>query len=157
MDITFTCPNCRQELEVDADGAGTQIECPECGHELTIPEPTPVNIKVLPVTATAAGAQAKTQLTLPKRAKPAQVTIEKPRASLELEAKGATKKLLVKCLRHGDHVQNGKDNFEQAASEFLQKVGDANLVGMHPIQYSHVDLASGHTVSDYGLLVVYRG
>src|SRR3569833_178487 len=39
MDIIFNCPNCEQELEVDASGAGSEIECPSCEETITIPQP----------------------------------------------------------------------------------------------------------------------
>ncbi|HSH94308.1 MAG TPA: MoxR family ATPase [Roseimicrobium sp.] len=37
MDITFKCPVCRQDLAVDAAGAGTAISCPSCTRSITIP------------------------------------------------------------------------------------------------------------------------
>ena len=47
MDVTFICPNCKQELEADTSLAGTQIQCPSCGNALTIPEPDVQNVKVV--------------------------------------------------------------------------------------------------------------
>src|ERR1041385_14049 len=38
MDIIFNCPECEQELEVDAAGAGSEIECPSCGETILIPQ-----------------------------------------------------------------------------------------------------------------------
>jgi TPR repeat protein/DNA-directed RNA polymerase subunit RPC12/RpoP len=37
-DIKFSCNHCGQNLEVEIAGAGMQIECPECGAQLVIPE-----------------------------------------------------------------------------------------------------------------------
>jgi hypothetical protein len=37
MDISFTCDNCGQKLEVDESGAGMTIPCPTCEQVLTIP------------------------------------------------------------------------------------------------------------------------
>ncbi|HEV7925836.1 MAG TPA: hypothetical protein VGR14_10790, partial [Verrucomicrobiae bacterium] len=37
MDISFKCPICEQELEVDASGAGSTIECPSCSNSITVP------------------------------------------------------------------------------------------------------------------------
>ena len=36
-DIKFNCNHCGQSLEVEIEGAGMQIECPECGALLVIP------------------------------------------------------------------------------------------------------------------------
>ena len=41
MLITFTCPKCKASLEIEADAAGTQIECPECHTALTVPKKGP--------------------------------------------------------------------------------------------------------------------
>ncbi len=37
-DILFNCSNCQTELVVDAEGAGLEIECPNCGTALIIPD-----------------------------------------------------------------------------------------------------------------------
>ena len=37
MDITFSCSNCGQQLEVEESGAGLAVPCPKCGKSLTIP------------------------------------------------------------------------------------------------------------------------
>jgi len=39
MDVIFNCPNCEQELEVEASAAGTEIQCPTCNTVLVIPSP----------------------------------------------------------------------------------------------------------------------
>ena len=38
MEIIFNCPNCGQELSVDAEGAGTELPCPTCSETITVPE-----------------------------------------------------------------------------------------------------------------------
>src|SRR5882672_4592476 len=37
MDITFSCSNCDQKLIVDELGAGTSIDCPQCGKPVYVP------------------------------------------------------------------------------------------------------------------------
>ena len=37
MEITFSCTNCHQELEVGAEAIGTPVECPTCHTALTVP------------------------------------------------------------------------------------------------------------------------
>lgn len=35
--ISFSCPSCKQTLEVDERGAGLIVPCPTCGKQVTIP------------------------------------------------------------------------------------------------------------------------
>jgi hypothetical protein len=35
--ITFSCPSCKQTLEVEERGAGLMIPCPTCSKQITIP------------------------------------------------------------------------------------------------------------------------
>lgn len=37
MDVTFSCINCGQRIEVDEAGAGLEVQCPQCGQSLTVP------------------------------------------------------------------------------------------------------------------------
>ena len=63
MDVTFVCPSCRQELEADAALAGTQINCPSCGHTITIPEVDPTTVKVInPIASSAAATNGEVTL-----------------------------------------------------------------------------------------------
>jgi hypothetical protein len=39
----------------------------------------------------------------------------------------------------------------------LQKVGEPNIVSIQPFVYTHMELASRQWISDYGILVVYKG
>lgn len=156
MDLVFTCPNCRQELEVDSSGAGTEIDCPECGLAITIPDPTPQNIRATPISATAAGHQER-HFSVPTSKRPIQVKIEKPRQPLEAAAKEGEKQLCVKCIRHHECVEGGRDRFDESVALILRSVGENNLVRISPIHYSFVDKASGNLLTDYGVLIVYRG
>jgi DNA-directed RNA polymerase subunit RPC12/RpoP len=56
MDISFKCPICDQELEVDASGAGSTIECPSCSNSITVPNPDPSTVALLAPPPRAAGA-----------------------------------------------------------------------------------------------------
>ncbi len=38
-DIVFDCPNCGKSLAIDYRGAGLNIECTDCGEEVTVPIP----------------------------------------------------------------------------------------------------------------------
>lgn len=37
-DILFECPRCGKSLEIDARGAGHMVSCPDCHHEIQVPE-----------------------------------------------------------------------------------------------------------------------
>src|SRR6266850_1927307 len=47
--ISFSCPSCKQTLEVEERGAGLIVPCPTCGKQVTIPW------KVKPVVVKPAG------------------------------------------------------------------------------------------------------
>ncbi|HEY6166589.1 MAG TPA: hypothetical protein VI454_01025 [Verrucomicrobiae bacterium] len=159
MDVVFTCPNCRQELEADAAGAGTEINCPECRFALTIPEPTPQNIKVMPAASQAAAAEAdkkEHRISLPKPDKKVKVEISRPKPSLEVAAKGVDKMLRIKTFLREDYAAHGPGAFDKAVSDFLQSVGDGNIHAVMPVQYSHVDPVSKQTLEDFGVVVYHR-
>src|ERR1700744_1745709 len=89
MDITFKCPSCEQELEVDASGAGSEIECPACSTRISVPFPEPALVVVaedgaVPAVAGAepATAQGKEEkhFTVPVRDGASEKLIQKPRA-----------------------------------------------------------------------------
>ncbi len=166
MDLVFACPNCRQELEADATGAGTEIECPQCGYGITIPDPTPQNIRATPVGAVHAPAgggvsstaQSKERkLTLPVSDKKVKIDISRPAPSLEMEAKAVGKKPHVKCFKHADYAAKGTPAFEKAVSDFLQSLGENCLMSVHPVQYSYVDAATKQALTDFGVVICYKG
>ena len=170
MDIVFNCPHCEQELAVDNSGAGSEIQCPSCGEKIMIPaEATPSASESVPEAAPGMGHQAghpiassaaakiEMHLKVPVRDKPGEVLIAKPKPPLEMAAKGADKKVRVRTIRHATCVESGHDKFDEKVEEFLNEVGEANLVGIHTIGYTHFDVGTQKIVEDYGILVVYRG
>jgi hypothetical protein len=68
--------------------------------------------------------------------------------------KGGTIKLVT--LKHTQFLEMGKDLFDLRVSEFLQGVGEENLIATHPISYQHVDMTTREIIVDYGLIVIYR-
>ena len=66
------------------------------------------------------------------------------------------KALKVKCIRHSDCVEVGRDRFEEMVSDFLGKVGETNVVNVNTFNYQHLDLGTRQMVTDYGIMVVYR-
>lgn len=171
MDIIFNCPNCEQELAVDQSGAGSQIDCPSCSQSITIPSTGKVTTGALPpvappapapgpaVSPIAASAAAKVPLHLkvPVRDTPGEVLIDKPKPPLEVVQKGAGKKLRLHTIRRASCIESGHDFFDDRVSEFLNKVGETNLISIHPINYEHFDVGIQKIMTDYGVVIVYRG
>jgi DNA-directed RNA polymerase subunit RPC12/RpoP len=168
MDIIFNCPNCEQELAVDHSGAGTQIDCPSCGQNITIPVGGKVTTGSLPpvtpppaVTASpiasSAAAKVPLHLKVPVRDKPGEILIDKPKPPLEVVQKGAGKRLRVHAIRRASCIENGHDYFDDRVSEFLNQVGETNLISIHTVNYEHFDVGVQKIMTDYGLVIVYRG
>lgn len=166
MDIVFNCPNCDQELAVDQAGAGSQIECPACGETITIPagsgKVTTGSIPAAPPSApsainTSAAAKVELHLKVPVHDKPAESLIGKAKPPLEVVQKGSGKRLLVRTIRRATCIENGHDLFDGKVSAFLQEVGESNIVGTHVVVYEQFDVGIQKIMTDYGLLVIYRG
>jgi len=165
MDIIFDCPNCQQELVVDSAGAGTEIECPACGETITIPkESTKPAPELMPTTgqpvnpiAASAAAKIEKHLKVPVRDKPAEPLIKKSQPPLEVVAKGADKKIRIHTIRHATCFESGHDRFDEKVTEFLNEIGESGLISVHTINYTFLDIASQKTLTDFGVLIVYRG
>ena len=172
MDVIFNCPKCEQELAVDSTGAGTEINCPSCGEAIVIPQPESVvnrpgvdqapgaaRVEVHPVNAIASSAAAKVEMHLrvPVRTTPTESLIEKPLIPLEAVAKGVDKKIHVKTIKHTDCIEVGHDKFDEMVSKVLADIGEHNVIGIHCINYEHFDVQTQKVMTDYGLVIVYRG
>jgi DNA-directed RNA polymerase subunit RPC12/RpoP len=157
MDVTFVCSNCRQELEADAALAGTQIQCPACNHKITIPEADPATVKVTNPIASSAAAREEKHFSVPVRDVPTEMLIQKPPPPLEVAAKDSEKTLKVKTIRRTDCVEVGHDNFDKITSEFLAKIGQENIVSINTFSYTHLDIGSQKLMTDFGVLIIYRG
>jgi hypothetical protein len=166
MDIIFNCPECQQELAVDNSGAGTEIDCPTCGVKITVPQaPRPSTAAPAPPeaghagSAMAASAAAKVEMHLkvPVHDKTGESLIGKPPVPLEVAAKESDRKIRTKTIRRTDCVEVGRDHFDEAVSSFLGKIGESNLISINTVTYSYVDSGSQKLLTDYGVLIVYRG
>jgi hypothetical protein len=172
MDLNFKCPKCAQELEVDSSGVGEEIECPSCHNQITIPapegsaapgEPAPEgprwggDIGGANAIASSAAAKIEMHLKVPVRDSPGEKLITKPLMPLEVAAKESDRKLRVKCIRHVDCVEVGHDKFDEIVTAFLARIGEQNLVSITTISYSTIDIASQKLITDYGVMMVYKG
>ena len=173
MDVIFNCPKCEQELAVDSSGAGSEIDCPSCGESIVIPEPNVVprggiptmapeesgaHLASNPVSAMASSAAAKVEMHLrvPSN-KTAGVLIAKPLAPLEVAAKESDRKMRVKTIKHTDCIEVGHDKFDEFVTNFLLKVGEPNIISINTLTYTHLDIGSQKLMTDFGVMIVYRG
>jgi len=167
MDIIFNCPKCEQELAVDSSGAGSEINCPSCSEKIVIPQVAKPGSPAMarppaggpPGSAIASSAAAKVEMHLkvPVHDKPTASLIEKPLVPLEVAAKESDRKMKVKTIRHTDCVEVGHDKFDEMVTAFLQKVGEPNVVSITPMTYTHLDIGSQKLMTDYAVMVIYRG
>lgn len=157
MDITFHCTECNQELETDASAAGSQITCPACNKTITIPHPDATNLRHINAMASSAAAKEERHFSVPVRDEPTPVLIEKPKKPLEAAAKEGSGNIHARCIRRVECIEVGHDRFEQIVTEFLQKVGEGNIISITTVNYSYVDMGSRQILSDFGVLIIYRG
>ena len=170
MDVIFNCPKCEQELAVDSSGAGSQISCPACGQPIIIPEPETViprpgvdnesmpRVEVHPVNpiASSAAARVEMHLRVPTN-KTTEMLIEKPLAPLEVAAKETDKRIRVKTIKHTDCIEVGHDRFDEVVTNFLGKIGEPNVVSITTLSYTHLDIGTQKLMTDFGVMIVYRG
>ncbi len=168
MEIIFNCPNCSQELSVDSAGAGSEIPCPTCGETLTIPEKSTrtasapaeeVSALKLAPSAMASSAAAKVEfhLKVPTHDKPAESLIKKAAVPLEAVARGADRQIRVRTIRHDKCIDAGHDKFDEVVSKILAEIGEHNIIGVHTINFEHFDVQTQKVMTDYGIVIIYRG
>jgi hypothetical protein len=157
MDVTFVCPHCKQELEADASLGGSTIQCPSCGTNLTIPTPDPQNIRILNPIATSAAAREDKHFTVPVREGPSEILVKQVAATDERRPTDGHLRMRVRTIRRIDCVEVGHDRFDQVVTDFLEKIGNENIVSINTLAYTHIDIGSQKLLTDYGVMVVYRG
>lgn len=159
---------------MDASGIGEEISCPACSQKIRIPEtaaPAPAaasepageapaprwGTPMANAIAASAAAKIEKHLKVPVHSKPQEALIAKPAVPLEVAAKETDKRLRVKSIRHIDCVEVGHDKFDETLTRFLEKVGEQNLVSVTPLSYTHLDIATQKVLTDYGVLIIYKG
>jgi DNA-directed RNA polymerase subunit RPC12/RpoP len=170
MDVIFNCSKCDQELAVDSSGAGSEINCPACGELITIPQAPPsVPRAGIPHAvphaeshganpiASSAAAKVEMHLKVPVHNAPTESLITKALVPLDVAAKESDRKIKVKTIRHTDCIEVGHDKFDEVVTSFLQKVGESGLISINPLTYTHLDIGSQKIMTEYGVLIVYRG
>jgi DNA-directed RNA polymerase subunit RPC12/RpoP len=169
MDIVFNCPNCEQELAVDSAGAGSEIECPECHETITIPaaptktaaapppETAPAPSLAASVISASAAAKVEKHLKVPLGDKPTAILIAKPNPPLGAKTTSGEKRIRIHTIKRASCMESGHDKFDEKVTEFLNEIGEANMVAVHTISYSYFDVGTQKILNDYGLVILYHG
>ena len=155
MELIFSCPSCKQQLEAETGMAGSTISCPSCGASIVIPEADPANLRANPSAASAAAKEEK-HFAVPVTEGPTSSLIKKAAPPLET-AKDHDKRLRIKCIKRTECVEVGKDHFDEVVSDFLNKIGEDNILGHHVLAYTYVDMSTRNILTDYGILIIYKG
>ena len=192
MNILFNCTNCTQEMSVEKAAIGAEIDCPNCGEKLVIPEGKP-DPESTPETDSPASADATEKaggespapappkgeekkaeeppkkLAVPIRSKDApkerleefdhKGVKSKAEREKEKEQKAGEKKdkqICVKTIRRNQCLEMGHDNFDDTVGEFLRSIGQEAVINISTTSYSYFD-SQGKPLSDYGVLIVYKG
>ncbi len=92
-------------------------------------------------------------LVVPHHTGPAESLVKK---AAHTEPKNEPPKIRVKTIKRGACVEVGHDLFDEKVTDFLNKVGQENIINISPISYGAMD-STGHMLPDYGIMIVYRG
>jgi DNA-directed RNA polymerase subunit RPC12/RpoP len=159
MDISFHCPHCKQELAVEATAAGSAIVCPTCNTEITVPEVDVSNVHPVNPMASSAAAKIERHFSVPVHDAPAEILIKKDPRAAETEGlvPGREKRVRIKIFRHTDCIEVGHDRYEEIVGNFLNKVGEANIISINTLGYTHIDIGSQKILTDYAIQIIYRG
>lgn len=171
MDVIFNCPKCEQELAVNSSGAGSDINCPSCGESITHPRTRnggpparPGDPHQRPAHRAAHG-QSHRLLGGGKggdalaRADPQDDREPDCQAAGPAGGRrqGHREKDATKTFRHNDCIEVGHDKFNEFVTTFLNKVGKANIISINTLTYTYLDIGTQKLLTDFGLLIVYRG
>ena len=156
MDVIFSCTKCMQELIVDATAAGSEIQCPACSTSIVVPEADAANVHTSNPISSSAAAKQEVHFKVPQSDKPVEPLIKSALPTLEV-AKDGEKQIRIKTIRRTDCIEVDRDRFDERVSEFLQKIGEKNVISINAVNYTHEDMATKAMISDYGILIVFKG
>ncbi len=167
------CPTCGELLVVPAATPENTVEEVTPAAEVPAKPQAPASAPAAgpaaksppPPAAPAKGASSKIivpqkkekSFSVPVHTGPGEILIKKSAPSLEVAAKESDRKIRLKTIRHSECQEVGKDRFDETVTDFLQKIGNENIVGVHPISYSHFDVTTRQVLSDFGLMIIFKG
>ena len=76
---------------------------------------------------------------------------------LEVAAKETDKKIRSRTIRHTDCIEVGHDKYDEVVTNFLNKIGEANIINITPINYTNLDIGTQKLMTEYGVFIIYRG
>ena len=168
----IACPSCNETLLIPLTNAPPPPPAAAPGAPanprpptVTLPPVAPAALgagpgagKVVNAMASSAAAKEVKYFKVPVHDAPAESLIQKANRPLDAEARDpGDRHTRIKTMRHSDYVDVGHDHFEESVNKFLTKVGDENIISITTFTYTHQELASRQWISDYGVLVVYKG
>ena len=106
--------------------------------------------------SSSAAARVELHLRVPTN-KATESLIAKPLAPLEVAAKESDRKMRVKTIKHTDCIEVGHDKFDEVVTNFLNKIGEANIINITPINYTNLDIGTQKLMTEYGIFIIYRG
>jgi len=107
--------------------------------------------------ASSAAAKVEMHLRVPVHTTPTESLITKPLAPLEVAAKESDRKIRVKTIKHTDCIEVGHDKFDEVVTNFLIKIGESNMISITTLTYTHLDIGTQKLLTDFGVMIVYRG
>lgn len=108
--------------------------------------------------ASSAAAKIERHFSVPVHSKPTEILVKKAVKEEEVVvAPDAKKRIKLKIFRHTDCVEVGHDRYEEIVSQFLNKVGEENVINLANLTYTHIDIGSQKILTDYAFQILYRG
>ncbi|NBV24062.1 MAG: hypothetical protein EBS05_19350 [Proteobacteria bacterium] len=170
MDTSFSCPKCSLHITADESVVGEEVDCPDCGHKIRVPPPKKnrpggsggkspaastrnVSGAMRSGTKSASQAMGHKGLVVPQHQGPPESLLKK--AGTVMHEDGPPK-IRVRCIKRSACVDVDHDRFDEIVTDFLNRVGQANIINLSPISYGVIDL-SGQMVPDYGIMIIYKG
>ena len=159
-DLNFDCPHCGQNLTIDENQSGEQIDCPTCSKPFEIPKPGDQNVKLL---SNKESSSEETESDEKKYSVPVHegkpeilVKSKKSNQAIEEESIEGDGRICAKTIKRGDCIELGQDKFDEALNEFLGKLKREQILSVHPVNYAHYDPATQKYLDDYGAMVIYE-
>ena len=67
------------------------------------------------------------------------------------------KRIRIRTIKRASCIESGHDKFDDKVTEFLNEIGEANMVGVHTISYTYFDVGTQKILNDFGVLILYHG
>jgi hypothetical protein len=155
---TTTPPEEQENQPAAQEEQANEAEESAAPHTLTLPRGGTPPPPAAPKTPAPTHAVAPSKhFVVPVHSTPAEVLITKASKPLEIAAQESDKKLRIKTIRRSECLEVGRDHFDEKVSAFLDKVGQPNVISVTAVHYSIVDASTHQAVSDYGIMILFKG